>query len=411
MSRWYALRRHRYRFGNDCRRSPGGATERGFGNRPVRYHPAVPKTVRIEDLPDIARGCSVLGAGGGGEAYTATLMATQAIADHGPIQLVDYDELPQDALVMSCGFLGAPTVTIEKLSSGEEGQYLREEVERLWGKPVAALMCAEIGGSNGMAPLTWAARTGLPVLDADGMGRAFPEVQMVTMELAGISAQPAIVVDERGHRAVFHEVYGAWAERLERAVAIACGGIAASAEYTMTVAQARTATVPGTVSLAAEIGRAISGAAEDPVASVIAATGAARLIEGKVVDVERRIEGGFVRGTATIEGMRRDAGKRLEIEIQNEYLVARVDGELRAVAPDIITLLDEQTGEAIHTERMRYGQRLVAVAIPCPPVWRTEMGLRIAGPAAFGFEVEYVPVELLNPGTGVWPGKDAGIAS
>ena len=90
---------------------------------------------------------------------------------------------------MSCGFLGAPTVTIEKLSSGDEGQYLREEVERLWGKPVAALMCAEIGGSNGMAPLTWAARMGLPVLDADGMGRAFPEVQMVTMELAGISGR------------------------------------------------------------------------------------------------------------------------------------------------------------------------------------------------------------------------------
>ena len=70
----------------------------------------------------------------------------------------------------------------------------------------------------------------------------------------------------------------------------------------MTVAQARTATVPGTMTLAAHIGRSISGAVEDPVASVIAATGAARLLDGKVADVERRIEGGFVRGTATIEG-------------------------------------------------------------------------------------------------------------
>ena len=368
----------------------------------------MPKLIHVDDLPDIARGCSVLGAGGGGEAYVATLMATQAIEEHGPIRLVGYDELPQDALIMSCGFLGAPTVTIEKLSSGEEGQYLREEVERLWDRPVAALMCAEIGGSNGMAPLTWAARTGLPVLDADGMGRAFPEVQMVTMELAGVSAQPAIVVDERGHRAVFHEVYGAWAERLERAVAIACGGIAASAEYTMTVAQARNATVPGTVTLAGEIGRAISGAPEDPVESVIAATGAARLLEGKIIDVANRIAGGFVRGTVTIEGSRGDAGRTLEIEIQNELLVAHVDGELRAVAPDIITLLDEQTGEAIHTERLKYGQRVVAIAIPCPPVWRTEAGLRTAGPGAFGFDVDYVPVEELNPGTGAWPGRDVG---
>ena len=197
-------------------------------------------------------------------------------------------------------------------------------------------------------------------------------------------------------------------ERLERAVAIACGGIAASAEYTMTVAQARNATVPGTVTLAGEIGRAISGAPDDPVVSVIEATGAARLLEGKIVDVANRIVGGFVRGTVTIEGSRGDVGRVLEIEIQNELLVARVDGELRAVAPDIITLLDEQTGEAIHTERLKYGQRVVAIAIPCPPVWRTEAGLRIAGPGAFGFDVDYVPVEELNPGTGSWPGGDVG---
>ena len=397
------------RFGVDRPRalSPGAVASpdaQGLGDPP-----RVPTTIQVEDLPDNARGCSVLGAGGGGEAYTATLMATQAIAEHGPIELVDYDELPQDAMVMSCGFLGAPTVTIEKLSSGEEGRYLREEIERLWDQPVAALMCAEIGGSNGMAPLTWAARMGLPVLDADGMGRAFPEVQMVTMELAGIPVAPAVVVDERGHRAVFHEVHGEWSERLERAVAIACGGIAASAEYTMTVAQARTATVPGTMTLAGRIGRAISGAQDDPVASVIAATGAARLLDGKIVDVANRIEGGFVRGVATVEGTRADAGRTLEIEIQNELLLARVDGQLRAIAPDLITLLDEQTGEAIHTERLKYGQRVVAIAIPCPPVWRTEAGLRTAGPAAFGFDLAYTPVEELNPGTGSWPGADAGV--
>jgi DUF917 family protein len=105
--------------------------------------------------------------------------------------------------------------------------------------------------------------------------------------------------------------------------------------------------------------------------------------------------------------MRDDAGSTLRIEIQNEYLMARVNGELRAVAPDLITLLDEQTGEAIHTERLKYGQRLVAIAIPCPPVWRTEIGLRTAGPGAFGYDIDYVPLEELNPGTGVWPGKDA----
>ena len=135
----------------------------------------------------------------------------------------------------------------------------------------------------------------------------------------------------------------------------------------MTVAEARGATVPGTVTLAAEIGRSISGAASDPVAAVIAATGAARLLDGKVVDVERRFEGGFIRGTATIEGMRGDAGKTMEHRDPE-----RVPGgacrwcSCVPTAPDIISLLDEQTGEAIHTERLKYGQRLVAMAMPLP---------------------------------------------
>jgi DUF917 family protein len=190
-------------------------------------------------------------------------------------------------------------------------------------------------------------------------------------------------------------------------MAIACGGIAASAEYPMTVAQARGATVPGTVTLAGRIGRAIREAEADPVADVISTVGAARLLGGKVADIERRIEAGFVRGMATIEGTREDAGRRLEIEIQNEFLVARLDGVVRASAPDIIALLDEQTGEAVHTERLRYGQRLVAIAFPCPPIWRTPIGLETAGPRAFGFDLDYVPVEALNPGTGRWPGDSA----
>ena len=150
-----------FRFGRDCPRWARCERLRGVpASVRLGYHPPVPRTIHVDELPDIARGCSVLGAGGGGEAYTATLMAIQAIADHGPVELVGYDDLPHDGIVMSCGFLGAPTVTIEKLSSGDEGQYLREEVERPRGAPVAALMCAEIGGSNGMVPFTWAAKTG-----------------------------------------------------------------------------------------------------------------------------------------------------------------------------------------------------------------------------------------------------------
>lgn len=348
------------------------------------------------NLPALARGCAVLGAGGGGDPGIGLLMALQAIEEHGPVPLVDLDDLPDDGLVMACGMIGAPTVSIEKIENGSEGERLREHLERLWGREVVALMPSEIGGSNGLLPVAWAARIGLPVVDADGMGRAFPEVPMVSMEVAGLPASPSVLTDERGNVLTFHATDGHRLERLERAAAIEFGGSAAAADYNLTVAQGRAATVRGSVSFAIRIGRAILEARTDPVAALIEELHAFRLLEGKVSDVERRTTRGFVVGSAIMQGLRDDAGRLLRLEIQNENLAALEDGRVVASVPDIITVLDSETADAIATERLRYGQRVTVIAFPCDPIWRTERGLRIAGPAAFGYDFEYEPVEILH---------------
>ena len=132
-------------------------------------------------------------------------------------------------------------------------------------------MSTEIGGGNGLLPVSWAARMGLPVVDADGMGRAFPEVPQVTMHLAGISPSPGVMTDERGNVVVFRTVDGAWMERLERAAAVEFGGSAPPTEYPMTAgAGARGATVRNSVSLAIRIGQAVGEAEGDPVAALVA---------------------------------------------------------------------------------------------------------------------------------------------
>src|ERR1700749_2863537 len=223
-------------------------------------------------LRALARGCAVLGAGGGGDPYIGMMQALQATEDYGPVALVDLEELPDDELVMPCGMIGAPTVSIEKILGGAEGDRLRENLEFMTGRKVAALMPAEIGGSNGLVPISWAARMGLPVLDADGMGRAFPEVPQVAMHLAGISPSPAVMTEERGNLVIFQTVSGHWMERLARAAAVEFGGSASSTEFSMTAAQAqaRGATVRDSVSLAIRIGEAVSRAQESPVDALIA---------------------------------------------------------------------------------------------------------------------------------------------
>jgi DUF917 family protein len=219
------------------------------------------------------------------------------------------------------------------------------------------------------------------------------------MHLAGIDPNPCVMTEERGNVIVFRTVSGDWTERLARAAAVEFGGAAASTEYILTVAQAREATVRNTVSLAIRIGEAVAAAQSSPVAELIEWIGAFRLVTGKISDVERRTTKGFVRGSVVIEGLGEDSGRLIRLELQNENLVALEQGRVTASVPDLITVLDSETAEAIATERVRYGQRVTVIALPCDPVWRTERGLQAAGPRAFGYDFDYVPVEELARGS------------
>ncbi|NMH97484.1 DUF917 domain-containing protein [Pseudonocardia acidicola] len=349
-------------------------------------------SIDIDDLPALARGCAVMGAGGGGDPLVGVLMAREAIRQHGPVRLVGLDDLADDGLVMPCGLVGAPTIAIEKLENGGEGGRLADEVEALTGRPVAAIMPFEIGGANGLIPLTWAARQELPYVDADGMGRAFPTMPQMTMNLAGVPSSPCVMADERLNTLVIRAGSVEWTERLLRSSTAAFGGAAVAALYLMDVATARRATVPGSVSRALELGAAMTRAGAAPIDTVVGELAAVELIRGKIIDVERETSGGFVRGSAIIEDAAGE-GRLLRLEIQNENLAALEDGEVRACVPDIITVLDARTGEAIVTERLRYGQRVGVIAFPGPQVWRTPAGLAAAGPAAFGLRFPYTPVD------------------
>jgi DUF917 family protein len=170
-----------------------------------------------------------------------------------------------------------------------------------------------------------------------------------------------------------------------------------SSEYQLTVEQAKGgAVVNHSVSLAIRLGEIVANAEHDPVDALAREIRATRLINGKIVDVERRTTAGFVRGSAAIEGLDADAGRTVRLEIQNENLVALESDRALAMVPDIITVLDSQSANAISTERLRYGQRVTVIAFPCDPIWRTARGLELAGPRHFGYDLDFAPVEDLH---------------
>jgi uncharacterized protein len=344
------------------------------------------------DLVDIARGSGILGAGGGGDPYIGRLLAEAATTRHGPVTLVTVDEVPADAVVVPVAMLGAPTVSQEKLPNGTETLATLRALERATGTAATHLVPIEIGGMNSLIPLALAAETGLPVVDGDAMGRAFPEAQMVLPTLVGIPTSPMAVADDKGNTLVLDATSALWAERIARAVCVATGCSVFTADTVMTGAQLSDGLVAGTITLAERLGAAVRIArAEhaDPVAAVADMVGGVRLVTGKVVDVHRATAGGFARGSATITGT---DDSELRLSFQNEYLLAKRAGEVVATTPDLICVLETDTGEPVTTETMRYGNRVTVLGIPGDPRWTTPAGLELVGPRYFGYDCDYQPL-------------------
>jgi DUF917 family protein len=84
------------------------------------------------------------------------------------------------------------------------------------------------------------------------------------------------------------------------------------------------------------------------------------------------------------------------VEFKNENLIARLDGSVRALVPDIISILDRETAETIVTECLKYGQRVKVVAASAPVALRSASALEVLGPAAFGLPGPYRCVAELN---------------
>ncbi len=355
-------------------------------------------------LLDLATGAAFLGSGGGGDPYHSRLLGEAEIARRGPFHLVALDDLADDTLIAPCGWVGAPTVSAEKLPNGQEALLGLRELERIHGRPIDAVMPIEIGGGNGLAPLLAAAELGIPVVDADGMGRAFPESQMTVFSIDGLSACPSVVTSASGELRLIETEDNLEHERLARQLSIEFGGNAHMVEYPLTGAQAKRHAIGGSIAAAVAIGAAVRIAranGDDPFEALhkaVTSSGlypfAGTIFEGKVVDVERETKGGFSIGHVVIEGFGGEG--RMDLEFQNENLIARVNGEVRAMVPDLITVMDRETADSIVTERLKFGQRVRVVGAAAPAVLRAERALAFVGPGAFGFSEAYRPIEDLN---------------
>ena len=351
------------------------------------------RDIDAAELEPLAIGAWILGAGGGGSPYLSYLNMRQLYRQGARVSLIEPEALADDDMVAVVSNQGAPIVGQERLSDPAFAAKPVRMMSDYVGKPFRAVMSVEIGGGNAFQPLLVGATLGLPVVDADAMGRAFPEAQMTSFAIGDLQMFPLALADIRDNEVIVTRAASwKWMERISRKVCTEVGSIAATCKAPRTGREVKEWGVLNTVSQAIGLGRAVLSARErhqDPIQAVLDHAGGQRLFRGKVVDMERRTTEGFLLGAAEIDGLDEDSGHRFRLEFQNEFAVGWRDGEVAATVPEIITVMDTLAGEAIGTETLRYGQRVTVVALPVPPVLTMPKGLAHVGPRAFGYDLDF----------------------
>jgi DUF917 family protein len=347
-----------------------------------------------EELEFLATGAWILGTGGGGDPYHGLLALKALYADGARVPLLQAGELADDAMVGVISQMGAPVVNLER--TADPAMTLKPVVmmEKHVGRPFDALMLSEVGGGNAIQPFLAAAKLGYPVVDADTMGRAYPSVFHTSFAVGDLVPHPFALADIRDNEVMVTRCADwLWSERIARKVLTEFGSRAFSCKPPRSGREVKDWGIHGSVTQAIELGRAVHGARqrhEDPIAALLAQGGGRPLFRGKVIDVERRTTAGHLRGACECDGLDEDRGQRYRLEFQNEFLVGRRDGVVEVTTPDLICVLDSVSGEAVGTERLRYGQRVTVIALPSPPLFLTPKGLHHTAPRAFGYDFGYV---------------------
>jgi len=354
------------------------------------------RPVSAAEIESLAIGAWILGTGGGGSPYLALLNMRKLYREGIVCSLLDPMDLADDARVAVVSNMGAPLVGQERLTDPQTIARAVRMMEEYRDFCFDAIMSLEIGGGNSLQPFMAAAVLGLPVVDADCMGRAFPEAQMTSFAIHDLTMYPLTLADVRDNEVVVARAASwKWMERLSRKACVEVGSIASTCKAPRTGKEVKECGILYSTTKAIRLGQTVQDARrrhQDPVRALVDAERGRLLFRGKIRDVARRTTEGFLRGTAKLDGLDDYRGSSFELAFQNEFAVGWLDGQPRVMTPDLICVLDSVSGDAIGTETLRYGQRVSVIALPAPPVLLTPKGLEHVGPRAFGYDLEFKSV-------------------
>lgn len=367
----------------------------------------------LTDIEDFVRGGTFYGTGGGGDFDRGVKILKKHLDMNLSLGWTDVQAIADDEYTMCPFTMGSlATITDEKAAfmrtfeideaqfGYRRGEYLADAakaLERYTGKRASAYVPIELGGGNAGSCIAAAARNGVPVVDGDFTGRAIPEI---TQTLPAIYGKPVLPLSscDAWHDICFIDsaVNLKMAERIGKQISVAGFLGCDMAGFMMLGCDMKEVVVPGTLTCALELGRVIREANEsgqDPIEAIVNYTRGYLVAVGTVTKKEWYDKDGYYWGTHEIAGEGSWDGHTFRVWFKNENHICWRDREVLVTSPDLISIVDASTGWPFTNNQLQEGARVAVISTKCNERHRAKVGLAVLAPRAFGYDIEYVPLE------------------
>lgn len=292
-------------------------------------------------------GGAILGCGGGGKIQDGLARGKLALS-RGQVKIVPLDYLEYDDIIITASSVGSPKSPNRYI----ENDYYVKATEiflKRHESPIRGIVSSENGAAASVNGWLQAASLDLYVVDAPCNGHAHPTGNMGSMGLHKLKDYLACeaVVGGNKEQSKYFEYYSegniASISALSRYAATIAGGVVAVARNPVTVSYAYKNAAVGGLSYAIEIGKLVLSHKNQPRRLLDAVCNYMQgeiITKGRINKIVMNTKNALDIGSVTIE----DNKCLYDISILNEFMSIESSGERLATFPDMIALLNTETG-------------------------------------------------------------------
>jgi uncharacterized protein len=353
-------------------------------------------SIGAEDVPALYEGAKFYSpAVGDANRSSLTSWLTGLLERDGPVPLRRVEAIAPETPCVSVCVIGSGSAMADLPPAGDEFESAIRQIERLQGVRFGAVYPLAAATVSALVPVVAASQLGVPLLDADGMGRAHALIHHTAMHLAGVSPTPLVAQGPTGESVLVETLAGPRADRLLRANVDTLGGWAALAAYPTTAGVLRRAALLGTMSRIANVGRLLLERTDPDllISRLGAITGCRRLGRGRIVELEHLSRPSDVTIPAHPSSLVVDETgglrRQLRIELRSEIVAVFANGALIAGAPDLLCLVDVSRGALATLDSLEPGDLVDVLVTPADAVWYSGEGMQMVGLGSHGIPLEH----------------------